>query len=219
MRPKSARCIGCRPRVRRGDARTSAARNRHHGRRLSPRDGIAGRPRRIRELVPDLSAGALRTASGDAASFRSISTTTPPRASIRAWWRPCCRTSARSTATPAAPSHVFGRECHEAVEQSRRTIAQAIHAEPARNRLHQRSHREQQPGHSRPGRRTRRRGNHIVSVQTEHKAVLDPLARLARRDFQRHSAARRPARSPAGRAPGCRSGGRQPSPTRRCSCR
>jgi cysteine desulfurase len=31
--------------------------------------------------------------------------------------------------------------------------------------------------------RTRRRGNHLVSVTTEHKAVLDPLKKLARKDF------------------------------------
>jgi cysteine desulfurase len=31
--------------------------------------------------------------------------------------------------------------------------------------------------------RPRRRGNHLVSVRTEHKAVLDPLARLGRRGF------------------------------------
>jgi cysteine desulfurase len=30
----------------------------------------------------------------------------------------------------------------------------------------------------------RRRGNHIVSVQTEHKAVLDPLAHLMRKGFE-----------------------------------
>ena len=54
----------------------------------------------------------------------------PRRAWIRAWWRPCCPTSARSIGNAGSTSHVFGRECHEAVEQSRRTIAQAIHAEP-----------------------------------------------------------------------------------------
>jgi cysteine desulfurase len=32
--------------------------------------------------------------------------------------------------------------------------------------------------------RPRRKGNHIVSVKTEHKAVLDPLAKLARRGFE-----------------------------------
>ena len=31
--------------------------------------------------------------------------------------------------------------------------------------------------------RQRRRGDHLVSVATEHKAVLDPLARLARRGY------------------------------------
>ncbi len=32
--------------------------------------------------------------------------------------------------------------------------------------------------------RARRKGNHIVSVTTEHKAILDPLNRLSRRDIE-----------------------------------
>jgi cysteine desulfurase len=32
--------------------------------------------------------------------------------------------------------------------------------------------------------RDRRRGNHLISVTTEHKAVLDPLARLGRRGYE-----------------------------------
>ncbi len=32
--------------------------------------------------------------------------------------------------------------------------------------------------------RPRRRGNHLISVATEHKAVLDPLARLGRRGYE-----------------------------------
>ena len=31
--------------------------------------------------------------------------------------------------------------------------------------------------------RERRRGNHLISVTTEHKAVLDPLGRLGRRGY------------------------------------
>jgi len=32
--------------------------------------------------------------------------------------------------------------------------------------------------------RPRRKGNHIISVATEHKAILDPLAKLGRRGFE-----------------------------------
>jgi cysteine desulfurase len=48
--------------------------------------------------------------------------------------------------------------------------------------------------------RRRRQGNHLISVTTEHKAVLDPLARLARRGFEVTFVPVEPAGSPdAGR--------------------
>lgn len=81
-------------------------------------------------------------------------------------------------------SHAFGWECRDAVEQARETIAQAIHANPREivftsgatesNNLAIRGLAEHR----------RRAGNHVVSVATEHKSVLDPLARLARRDMR-----------------------------------
>lgn len=81
-------------------------------------------------------------------------------------------------------SHAFGRQAREAVNAAREMIAASIGAAPSEvvftsgatesNNLALRGIAE----------RTRRRGNHIVSVQTEHKAVLDPLARLARRGFE-----------------------------------
>ncbi len=81
-------------------------------------------------------------------------------------------------------SHSFGWECQEAVQHARTAIAEAINARPREiiftsgatesNNLALRGLAE----------RRRRRGNHIVSVQTEHKAILDPLTRLAHRDFK-----------------------------------
>ncbi len=80
--------------------------------------------------------------------------------------------------------HAFGETASEAVEQSRAAIAAGIGAEPREivftsgategNNLAIRGVAE----------RTRRRGNHLVSVQTEHQAVLGPLARLAKRDCE-----------------------------------
>ena len=80
--------------------------------------------------------------------------------------------------------HAAGHEAHEAVEAARKSIASNIGAEPTEivftsgategNNLAIRGVAE----------RDRRRGNHLVSVTTEHKAVLDPLARLARHDFE-----------------------------------
>ncbi|MFN0019923.1 MAG: cysteine desulfurase family protein [Pirellulaceae bacterium] len=81
-------------------------------------------------------------------------------------------------------SHSFGHEAKAAVDQSREIIATGVGCSPREivftsgatesNNLALRGVTE----------RTRRRGNHIVSVTSEHKAVLDPLRRLARRGFE-----------------------------------
>ena len=80
--------------------------------------------------------------------------------------------------------HSFGWEARDAVEASREVVARAINALPRcivftsgateSNNLAIRGVSE----------RHRRRGNHLVSVVTEHKSVLDPLARMARRGFE-----------------------------------
>jgi cysteine desulfurase len=81
-------------------------------------------------------------------------------------------------------SHSFGQEAKAAIDQSREMIAAGIGCSPREivftsgatesNNLALRGLAE----------RTRRRGNHLVSVTTEHKAVLDPLRRLARKGFE-----------------------------------
>jgi len=80
--------------------------------------------------------------------------------------------------------HVAGRAARDAVDAARASIASAIGADDQEivftsgatesNNLALRGIAE----------RERRRGNHLVSVATEHKAVLDPLARLARRGYE-----------------------------------
>ena len=80
--------------------------------------------------------------------------------------------------------HLFGWESHDAVEHSRRATAQTIHAEPREIVFTSGATESNNLALRGLADRTRRRGNHIVTVQTEHKAVLDPLMRLARRDFQ-----------------------------------
>jgi len=78
--------------------------------------------------------------------------------------------------------HSLGEAASDAVEQARGVIAEGIGAEPREivftsgatesNNLAIRGVME----------RPRRRGNHLVSVQTEHHAVLEPLRRVAKRD-------------------------------------
>jgi len=77
-------------------------------------------------------------------------------------------------------SHAFGWEARDAAEQSMASIAGAIGAKPKEivftsgatesNNLAIRGIVES----------PRRKGNHLLSVATEHRAVLDPLRRLAR---------------------------------------
>jgi cysteine desulfurase len=78
-------------------------------------------------------------------------------------------------------NHSFGWDARDAVDTARQSIAAAIGTDAREivftsgatesNNLAIRGLAERQ----------RRKGNHIVSVTTEHKAVLDPLKRLARR--------------------------------------
>jgi cysteine desulfurase len=81
-------------------------------------------------------------------------------------------------------SHVFGWEAKDAADAARDAIARAINASPREivftsgatesNNLALRGICE----------RARRKGSHIVSVATEHRAVLDPLAKLSQRGFE-----------------------------------
>ncbi len=85
---------------------------------------------------------------------------------------------------PGSVSHSFGWQAKEAVDAARAEIAAAIGARDRdivftsgateSNNLAIRGITD----------RVRRKGNHLVSVTTEHKAVLDPLTRLGRRGFE-----------------------------------
>jgi cysteine desulfurase len=81
-------------------------------------------------------------------------------------------------------NHSFGWEAKAAVDAARESIAAAIGAE-AREIVFTSGATESNNLAIRGlADRQRRKGNHIVSVTTEHKAVLDPLKRLARRGFE-----------------------------------
>src|SRR5262245_42425789 len=80
-------------------------------------------------------------------------------------------------------NHTFGTEAREAVDAARDAIATGIGAE-AREIVFTSGATESNNLAIRGlADRPRRKGDHIVSVATEHKAVLDPLRRLARRGF------------------------------------
>jgi cysteine desulfurase len=81
-------------------------------------------------------------------------------------------------------SHVFGWEAKDAVDQARAGVATALGASPREIVFTSGATESNNLALRGVAERRRRRGNHIVSVATEHKAVLDPLARLARRGFE-----------------------------------
>ena len=91
---------------------------------------------------------------------------------------------ARSYGNAGSTSHGFGAAAKDAVEDAREKIAAAIGARAKEivftsgatesNNLAIRGVAEKHAA----------RGRHIVSVTTEHPAVLDPLATLARRGFE-----------------------------------
>ncbi len=78
-------------------------------------------------------------------------------------------------------SHGFGRAAAEAVEVARTQVAEAVGAGPREIIFTSGATESCNLALRGLAERPRRKGNHIVSLATEHKAVLDHLARLARR--------------------------------------
>ncbi len=81
-------------------------------------------------------------------------------------------------------SHVFGWDAKDAVDAARETIARSIGATPREIVFTSGATESNNLAIRGVCDRSRRKGNHIVSVVTEHKAVLDPLAKLERRGFE-----------------------------------
>lgn len=81
-------------------------------------------------------------------------------------------------------SHAFGWEAREAVDAARESIAAAIGAQPREIIFTSGATESDNLALRGVAERRRRRGQHFVSVATEHKAVLDPLDKLSRRGFE-----------------------------------
>jgi cysteine desulfurase len=80
--------------------------------------------------------------------------------------------------------HAAGREARDAVDAARRSIAEAIGADAKEIVFTSGATESNNLAIRGVAERDRRRGSHLVSVSTEHRAVLDPLARLARRGYE-----------------------------------
>jgi cysteine desulfurase len=81
-------------------------------------------------------------------------------------------------------NHSFGTEAREAVDRAREAVAAGIGAQPREIVFTSGATESNNLAIRGLADRPRRKGNHLVSVATEHKAVLDPLRRLARRGFE-----------------------------------
>jgi cysteine desulfurase len=80
-------------------------------------------------------------------------------------------------------AHVFGHEARDAVDAARDAIAAAIGADAKEIVFTSGATESNNLAIRGVAERERRRGNRLVSVATEHKAVLDPIARLGRRGY------------------------------------
>ena len=81
-------------------------------------------------------------------------------------------------------SHSFGQEAKRSVDAARESIAAGLNASPREIVFTSGATESNNLAIRGLADRPRRKGDHIVSVATEHKAVLDPLRRLARRGFE-----------------------------------
>jgi cysteine desulfurase len=81
-------------------------------------------------------------------------------------------------------THGFGWEAKRAVDDARQRIAAAIGAEPREIVFTSGATESNNLALRGVAQRLRAKGNHIVSVTTEHPSVLDPLERLAAEGFE-----------------------------------
>lgn len=85
---------------------------------------------------------------------------------------------------PASRNHSFGWQADEAVEAARAQVAQLIGAAPNEIVFTSGATESNNLALKGAARMHRTRGNHIITVATEHKAILDPCRRLQREGFE-----------------------------------
>ncbi len=84
----------------------------------------------------------------------------------------------------AASIHVFGQQALAAVDHARAQIASLIHAEPREIVFTSGATESNNLAIKGAAAMYRRQGNHIITTQIEHRAVLDPCRRLERDGFR-----------------------------------
>src|SRR5438105_5008390 len=84
----------------------------------------------------------------------------------------------------ASRHHVFGQIAKEAVDAAREQVASLINASPREMVFTSGATESNNLAIKGVAAMQRRQGDHIVTVVTEHKAVLDPCKRLEREGFR-----------------------------------
>lgn len=84
----------------------------------------------------------------------------------------------------SSTSHAFGWEAKDAVDAARESLAAALGASPREVVFTSGATESNNLAIWGTCEWPRRKGNHVISVATEHPAVLDPLAKLARRGYE-----------------------------------
>jgi cysteine desulfurase len=85
---------------------------------------------------------------------------------------------------PASNTHAFGRGARSAVEQAREQVAELINAEPREIIWTSGATEANNLAIKGAAQFYQKRGRHIVTCKTEHKAVLDPCRELSRQGFE-----------------------------------
>lgn len=85
---------------------------------------------------------------------------------------------------PGSVNHPYGWEAKDAVDAARATVAEAIGADPREVIFTSGATESNNLALRGVAERGQRKGDHFVSLPTEHKSVLDPLERLGRRGFR-----------------------------------
>jgi len=85
---------------------------------------------------------------------------------------------------PASRQHAFGWEAESAVEHARSTIAKILHAEPREIIFTAGATESNNLAIKGISEARKQKGNHIITVRTEHKSVLDVCKKLERSGFE-----------------------------------
>ncbi len=85
---------------------------------------------------------------------------------------------------PASRSHVYGWDAEAAVERAREQVAALIHADPREIVWTSGATESNNLAIKGAAEFYKSRGNHLITVKTEHKAVLDTCRELERRGFE-----------------------------------